>query len=38
MIEFILGIGLIILGFLAFWAVLCVIVKACFKIADVIFG
>jgi hypothetical protein len=38
MIDFILGIGLIMLGIFAFWTVLCVIFKVCLKIADVIFG
>ena len=38
MIDFILVIGGMLITFIAFWAVGCVIVKICFKIADVIFG
>ena len=38
MIEFILGITMVIAGFIAFWTVCCITFKACFKIADMIFG
>jgi ABC-type phosphate transport system permease subunit len=38
MFEVILGIGMVVIGFFAFFAVGCVILKVMFKIADKIFG
>lgn len=38
MLDIILGLGMVIFGFMLFWAVLCFILKGMFKIADKIFG
>jgi hypothetical protein len=38
MIDYILGFGLVIFGFMLFWAVICFILKIMFKIADKIFN
>lgn len=37
MLDIILGLGMVIIGFFAFWAIGCVILKGMFKIADWIF-
>jgi len=37
MFDIILGLGMVIMGFMLFWAIGCVIVKCMFKIADWIF-
>ena len=38
MIDIILGLGMVALGFFVFWTLGCIAVKICFKIADFIFG
>jgi hypothetical protein len=38
MIEIILGLGMVVIGFFTFFAIGCVIIKVLFKIADKIFG
>lgn len=38
MLDIILGLGMVIVGFFTFFAVGCVLLKVMFKIADKIFG
>jgi len=38
MLDIILGLGMVVIGFFAFWAIGCLIIKIMFKIADKIFG
>lgn len=38
MFDIILGLGMVIVGFMVFWALACIILKVMFKIADKVFG
>jgi len=38
MFDFILGIAMVIAGFVVIWTIGCVTFKICFKIGDLIFG